>query len=267
MIYSEVEYFYRSLPNIHIITKFLMENQIKPYSSTSGKKEQVTDMFDNIAGGYDFLNRFLSARFDVKWRNMLTGMILSHQPKQILDVATGTADVAITLAEKAEDVQIKGVDISKNMLKYGQKKIEKKGLDQRIQLAVADAENLQEETDFYDITTASFGVRNFENLKRGLAEMYRVTKPGGYIYVLEFSKPRVFPLKQGYNFYFKKILPVIGRLKSKDPKAYTYLYESVQAFPDRLDFLSYLEEIGFHNAQLKELTWGICHIYFGRKQG
>ncbi|GAA5220564.1 bifunctional demethylmenaquinone methyltransferase/2-methoxy-6-polyprenyl-1,4-benzoquinol methylase UbiE [Membranihabitans marinus] len=243
-----------------------MEKQIKPYDSVpSGKKEQVTTMFDNIAGGYDFLNRFLSARFDVKWRNTLTQLILSHNPEKILDVATGTADVALTLAEKSKTVSIKGVDISKNMLKYGQIKVDKKNLGNRITLNVADAENLDEADDSYDITTASFGVRNFETLKKGLAEMYRVTKPGGMIYVLEFSKPKIFPLKQGYNFYFKKILPTIGRLKSKDPKAYTYLYESVQAFPDRENFLTILQEVGFNNVQLKELTWGICHIYFGKK--
>ncbi|WP_236979208.1 bifunctional demethylmenaquinone methyltransferase/2-methoxy-6-polyprenyl-1,4-benzoquinol methylase UbiE [Membranihabitans maritimus] len=243
-----------------------MAKNITPYKSEdTGKKEQVTKMFDNIAGGYDFLNRLLSARFDVSWRNKLTALILAKKPEYIMDMATGTADVAITLAEKSPSVKVKGIDISKNMLKIGQKKVDKKQFSDRITLQWGDAENIKEEDATFDITTASFGVRNFEDLKAGLKEMYRVTRPGGHIFVLEFSKPNIFPLKQLYNFYFQKILPVIGRLRSKDPKAYTYLYESVQAFPDRKNFLGILQEIGFNDVGLKELTWGICHIYYGKK--
>lgn len=243
-----------------------MAEKVKPYQSEEGgKKEQVTKMFDNIAGGYDFLNRLLSARFDVRWRNILTDKILSHNPGRVLDVATGTADVAITLAKKSKHSQVRGVDISKNMLAVGAKKVEKQGLQDRIELAWADAEKMEEPDHSFDITTASFGVRNFENLEKGLKEMYRVTRTGGYVYILEFSKPRVFPLKQMYNFYFKRILPTIGRIQSKDPKAYSYLYESVQAFPDRESFLDILQEVGYKNVDFTELTFGICQIYSGEK--
>lgn len=243
-----------------------MPEKVKPYQTEEGgKKEQVTKMFDNIAGGYDFLNRVLSARFDVRWRNLLTEKILSHHPEYILDVATGTADVALTLTKRSKEVKVRGVDISNNMLAVGEKKVLKQGDQDRIELAWADAENMEEADESYDVTTCSFGVRNFENLEKGLQEMYRVTRQGGYIYILEFSRPRIFPLKQLYNFYFRRILPVIGRFRSKDPKAYQYLYESVQAFPDRQNFLSILQEVGYKNVAFKELTFGICQIYSGEK--
>lgn len=243
-----------------------MPEKVKPYTEDGSKKEQVEKMFDNIAGGYDFLNRLLSARFDVKWRNLLTQKILSHKPGLVLDVATGTADVALTLAKHSDTVEIKGVDISHKMLEVGEKKVKKQGLESRIGLSWADAENMEEPDDFYDVTTSSFGVRNFETLEKGLAEMYRVTKPGGHIYILEFSRPAIFPLKQIYNFYFKRILPTVGRLRSKDARAYTYLYESVQAFPDRENFLEKLQEVGYKNVHFTELTIGICQIYSGEKQ-
>src|SRR5690625_210042 len=243
-----------------------MPEKVKPYEAEEGgKKEQVTQMFDNIAGGYDFLNRLLSARFDVRWRNILTEKILSHQPVDVLDVATGTADVAITLAKKSKDVKIKGVDISNNMLAIGKKKVDKQKFQDQIQLAWADAEKMDEENDAYDVVTCSFGVRNFENLELGLEEMYRITREGGFVYILEFSKPKIFPLKQLYNFYFSRILPLIGRIRSKDPKAYQYLYDSVQAFPDRENFLDKLQEAGYKNVAFKELTFGICQIYSGEK--
>ncbi|HLT94412.1 MAG TPA: bifunctional demethylmenaquinone methyltransferase/2-methoxy-6-polyprenyl-1,4-benzoquinol methylase UbiE [Membranihabitans sp.] len=239
---------------------------IKPYhDDEGGKKEQITKMFDNISGGYDFLNRLLSARFDVVWRRKLTGKILSHQPPKILDVATGTGDVAITLASKAPDVLVDGTDISPKMLEIARKKVKKANLENQIKLFVGDAENLDLEDNWYDVVTASFGVRNFENLEKGLSEMFRVTRPGGYIYILEFSNPRIFPVKQAYNFYFQNILPLIGRIRSGDPKAYQYLYESVQAFPDREKFLEKLQEVGFIDVHSTELTLGICQIYSGKK--
>ena len=241
-------------------------DKVKPYTSDNGgKKEQVTRMFDNIAGGYDFLNRLLSARFDVRWRNKLTDQILSHNPKKILDVATGTGDVALVLASKSEDVVIHGVDISKNMLEVARKKMENQSLENQIVFQQGDAEQMQQEDHSYDIVTASFGVRNFENLEKGLSEMYRVMRPGGHVYILEFSKPRLFPFKQLYNFYFQNILPLVGRIKSGDPKAYQYLYDSVQAFPDRKNFLKRLQEVGFNSVQCTELTLGICQIYSGKK--
>lgn len=243
-----------------------MPKNIKPYDTDpNGKKEQVTKMFDNIAGGYDFLNRLLSARFDVKWRNILTDKILSHHPKNILDVATGTGDVAITLAQKNQHVHIQGVDISQKMLEVAKQKVNRKDLNDQIQLFLSDAENMDQEDNSFDVVTASFGVRNFEELEKGLSEMYRVNRTGGYIYILEFSKPRIFPFKQLYNSYFKHILPTIGRIRSGDSKAYQYLYDSVQAFPDRKNFLSILQDVGYNSVDCKELTFGICQIYSGKK--
>lgn len=240
--------------------------KIKPYDSEDGnKKEQVTRMFDNIAGGYDFLNRLLSARFDVKWRNKLTDQILSHSPAKVLDVATGTADVALTLVQKDGDVHVDGVDISAKMLAVAEKKVDQHNMGKRITLSLGDAEKMTQVDNTYDVVTASFGVRNFEDLDKGLTEMHRVLRPEGYIYILEFSRPRVFPFKQLYNFYFQNILPLIGRVRSGDPKAYQYLYDSVQAFPDREKFLDKLQEVGFNSVQCTELTLGICHIYSGKK--
>lgn len=240
--------------------------KIKPYhEDEGGKKEQIRKMFDNIAGGYDFLNRLLSARFDVTWRRKLTDKIISHDPTKVLDVATGTGDVAITLAQKDAQVSIDGTDISQKMLDIAAKKVAKAQLNERISLFVEDAEDMSMEDNSYDVVTASFGVRNFESLEKGLAEMYRVTRPGGYVYILEFSKPRIFPIKQAYNFYFQNILPLIGRIRSGDPKAYQYLYESVQAFPDGEKFLAKLQEVGFNDVHSTELTLGICQIYSGKK--
>ena len=240
---------------------------IKPYhDEEGGKKEQIKKMFDNISGGYDFLNRLLSARFDVTWRRKLTNKILSHNPRKVLDVATGTGDVAITLASKDTNISVDGTDISPKMLEIARKKVKKAGLEDHISLFVGDAEKMDIEDHSYDVVTASFGVRNFEHLQKGLSEMYRVIRPGGYIYILEFSNPRIFPIKQAYNFYFQNILPLIGRIRSSDPKAYHYLYESVQAFPDREKFLQELQEVGFIDVNSTELTLGICQIYSGRKQ-
>lgn len=213
----------------------------------------------------DFLNRLLSARFDVKWRNKLTNQILSHSPDKILDVATGTGDVAITLVHKDKNVFVDGVDISRKMLDVAKKKVARENMDSHIHLSVDDAENLSSASNTYDIVTASFGVRNFEDLGKGLSEMHRVLQPEGYIYILEFSKPKVFPFKQVYNFYFQNILPLVGKIRSGDAKAYQYLYESVQAFPDREKFLKKLQEVGFNSVQCTELTLGICQIYSGKK--
>lgn len=241
-------------------------DKVTPYSDqSSSKKEQVARMFDNIAGGYDFLNRFLSGRFDVKWRNKLTDRILSHAPSKVLDVATGTADVAITLASKDSGVKVYGTDISKKMLEIGIKKVARANLSDRIYLSLDDAENMDQSDNSFDVVTASFGVRNFENLQNGLGEMHRVTRPGGHIYVLEFSKPRLFPFRQLYNFYFRNILPLIGRIRSGDPRAYQYLYDSVQAFPDGEKFLTNLQEVGFTDVDCTVLTFGICQIYSGKK--
>jgi demethylmenaquinone methyltransferase/2-methoxy-6-polyprenyl-1,4-benzoquinol methylase len=206
--------------------------EVKPYNEQGGKKEQVSEMFDNIAKNYDFLNRFLSFRFDVLWRKKAIKLLKGDNPKIILDVATGTADVALETYKQLNPEKIIGVDISNEMLAVGRTKIAKKELSDIITLENGDSENLRFESNTFDAITVAFGVRNFENLEKGLGEMQRVLKKGGKLVVIEFSQPTIFPFKQLYNFFFKYILPTIGKLISKDPKAYKYLYESVQAFPD-----------------------------------
>lgn len=238
---------------------------VVPYKDASeNKKTQVAQMFNSIAGKYDFLNHFLSAGIDIYWRKKAIGLLQKSAPKQILDIATGTGDFAIE-ALKVNPDKITGIDISEGMLGVGREKLQKKGLTSKIELLSGDSENLQFGADSFDAVTAAFGVRNFENLEKGLSEMNRVLKPGGRVVILEFSKPTAFPMKQGYNFYFKNILPVFGKLISKDQSAYTYLPESVQAFPDGKAFLAILEKVGFKEAQWQSLTFGICSIYTGIK--
>ena len=241
--------------------------EVKPYEVDGSKKQQVSKMFDNIAGNYDFLNHFLSLNMDKTWRRKMINELVSVDPKTVLDVATGTADVAINTIKQLNinDLTIKGVDISAEMLNIGRKKISKEGLTERIELTLGDSEQLPYEGNKFDAVTVAFGVRNFENLERGLQEMHRVLRGGGKLVVLEFSKPTSFPFRQLYNFYFKYILPIIGKLTSKDNRAYTYLYESVQAFPDGDKFLTVLNKIGFKDIQCKSLTLGICSIYIGYK--
>ena len=240
---------------------------VKPYEIEGSKKQQVGKMFDNIARHYDFLNHFLSLGIDRVWRRQMISELLEVNPRLVLDVATGTADVAINTIKqlKINDLKITGVDISNEMLAIGRKKIFTEGLSESINLATADSENLPFDGNIFDAVTVAYGVRNFENLERGVREMHRVLKPNGKIVVLEFSKPRVFPFRQLFNFYFKNILPTIGKLTSKDSRAYSYLYESVQAFPDGDDFLTVLTKIGFKNTRCKTLTLGICSIYVGFK--
>ena len=241
--------------------------EVKPYEVDGSKKQQVSKMFDNIAGNYDFLNHFLSLNMDKTWRRKMIAELNTVNPKNVLDVATGTADVAINTIKQLNinDLTIKGVDISAEMLNIGRKKIEKEGLSERIELTLGDSEQLPYEGNKFDAVTVAFGVRNFENLERGLQEMHRVLRGGGKLVVLEFSKPTIFPFRKLYNFYFKYILPSIGKLTSKDNRAYTYLYESVQAFPDGDKFLTVLNKIGFKDIQCKPLTLGICSIYIGYK--
>ncbi|RMG79082.1 MAG: bifunctional demethylmenaquinone methyltransferase/2-methoxy-6-polyprenyl-1,4-benzoquinol methylase UbiE [Bacteroidetes bacterium] len=242
-----------------------MEKTVKPYDPKGSKKGQVTRMFDNIAPYYDFLNRFLSLGIDTIWRKKAIAQLRDKDPKVVLDVATGTADLAIEVARQLKPEKIVGVDISREMLDIGQKKLARKKLDDLIELTLGDSENLPFGDNTFDAVTVAFGVRNFENLALGLREIYRVLKPEGQLVVLEFSKPTLFPFKQLFNFYFKNILPFIGRFTSKDPKAYSYLYESVQAFPDGELFLKALESAGFNQNVATPLTLGICSIYSGRK--
>lgn len=243
----------------------MMNQQVKPYNEGDTKKEQVSKMFNRIAPYYDFLNRLLSLGIDTIWRKKAIRQLEADNPQVILDVATGTADVAIQMAKQLEPQKIVGVDIAKEMLDIGRSKIEKYGLDKLIELQQGDSENLPFETDSFDAITVAFGVRNFEQLETGLAEMLRVLRPGGKLVVLEFSKPTIFPFKQLFNLYFKHILPFIGKLTSKDPRAYRYLYESVQAFPDGDNFLNLLHKTGYKANKCIPLTLGICSIYVAVK--
>ncbi len=238
---------------------------VLPYKDeTSGKKEQVARMFDNISHRYDFLNHFLSLGIDKAWRKKAINLLRSSSPKLLLDVATGTGDFALQALDLKPD-KIFGVDISEGMLEVGKKKLAERGLTDKIELLKGDSENLPFEENKFDAVTVAFGVRNFENLEKGLREIYRVLKPGGKLVVLEFSRPRAFPMKQAYNFYFKMVLPKIGGAISSDKSAYTYLPESVEAFPDGADFIRILETIGFKQSQCTTLTFGISSIYTGEK--
>ena len=238
---------------------------VLPYKDkNTSKKEQIAAMFNSISGKYDFLNHFLSLGIDILWRKRAVRLLTKHQPQLILDIATGTGDFAIE-ALSLKPKKIIGVDISEVMLSVGREKLIKKNLTDKIELISGDSEVLPFEDNFFDAVIVSFGVRNFENLEKGLSDMLRVLKPGGKVVILEFSKPKSFPFKQLYQFYFQWILPKIGKLISKNHAAYTYLPDSVQAFPDGDDFLNILDKIGFQKNQCTPLTLGISSIYFGSK--
>ncbi|MFN8254137.1 MAG: bifunctional demethylmenaquinone methyltransferase/2-methoxy-6-polyprenyl-1,4-benzoquinol methylase UbiE [Bacteroidales bacterium] len=238
-----------------------MSENIKPYKdSDQSKKSQVALMFDNIALKYDFLNHFLSVGIDHLWRRRVISILKKYKPETILDIATGTGDLALA-ALRISPKKITGIDISEGMLAVGKQKILKKKLDKMIEFRIGDSENLEFEDNTFDAAMVAFGVRNFENLHNGLAEIARVIKPGAPFVVLEFSRPRAFPVKQLYNFYFKYILPTIGRFFSKDKAAYTYLPASVQAFPEGKDFLEALQKAGLKPLKEIRLTFGVATIY------
>ena len=238
---------------------------VVPYKEQdASKKEQVAQMFDNVSSKYDFLNHLLSGGIDILWRKKAIRLLKKAQPKTILDIATGTGDFAIEALALKPD-KIVGVDISEGMLSFGREKIKKLGVESVITLQTGDSEKLQFEDNTFDAVIVSFGVRNFENLEKGLTDMCRVMKTGGTCIVLEFSKPQKFPMKQLYNFYFKNILPTVGKIVSKDTSAYTYLYDSVQAFPEGSEFMQVFQRAGFNNTQCLPLTFGISTIYIGRK--
>lgn len=238
---------------------------VTPYNADESKKRLVERMFDKIAPRYDLLNRVLSLGVDVWWRRHALGYLRRLQPQNILDVATGTADVAIMAAQMLKPRSITGIDIANQMLEFGRIKIKRQGLDAVISLETGDSENLRFDDASFDAVTVAFGVRNFENLEKGLTEMCRVLRPGGQVVILEFSRPRLFPFKQLYNAYFKYVLPLIGRLTSRDMRAYTYLFESVQAFPEGNQFLNILSRTGYQNPTCERLTLGICSIYAAQK--
>lgn len=242
-----------------------MSEKVKPYkNSDSGKKEQVAQMFDNISGNYDFLNHFLSLGIDIQWRKKVLKIVEKTKPELILDIATGTGDLAILLS-KTKPKKIIGLDLSNGMLEVGRKKVAEKNLSHLIEMVQGDSENLPFDDNYFDVITVSFGVRNFENLKKGLTEIHRVLKPGGTFVVLEFSQPTKFPMKQLFGFYSKYILPLIGKVVSKDNSAYTYLPESVAAFPFGEDFNAILRNLNYNNVSNKALTFGIASIYTAKK--
>lgn len=243
-----------------------MSENITPYRSQHAtKKEQVATMFNNISGTYDFLNHFLSLGIDILWRKKAIKELKAIKPRIMLDVATGTGDFAFEAISILKPEKIIGVDISEGMLDVARKKINERNLQHIFSVQVGDSEGLHFSDDHFDAITVAFGVRNYQNLEKGLADMYRVLKPGGKIVILEFSKPRAFPVKQGYNFYSNQVLPFFGKLFSKDNSAYTYLPESVAAFPDGEDFIKLMDKVGFKKSKDIRLTFGICAIYTGIK--
>ncbi|MCI9845116.1 bifunctional demethylmenaquinone methyltransferase/2-methoxy-6-polyprenyl-1,4-benzoquinol methylase UbiE [Flavobacterium pectinovorum] len=243
-----------------------MSEKITPYkNSTLGKKEQVAQMFDTISGNYDNLNRVISFGIDVKWRKKVLKIVSDSKPKIILDIATGTGDLAILMAQSNAE-KIIGLDISAGMLEVGRKKVEEKKLSDIIELIIGDSENMPFEDNYFDAITVGFGVRNFENLEKGFAEILRVLKPNGVFVILETSVPVKTPYKQGYRFYSKNILPIIGKLFSKDNSAYGYLSESAAAFPYGEALNNILRKIGFIDVVAMPQTFGVATIYSASKK-
>lgn len=242
-----------------------MSKVVKPYKDSSvGKKEQVATMFDNISKEYDGLNRVISFGIDVSWRKKVTRIVSKNNPKQILDIATGTGDLALMMA-KIDPDKITGLDISAGMLEIGKEKIAKAKLTDKIEMVVGDSENMPFPDNTFDAITVSFGVRNFANLDKGLTEIRRVLKPNGTFVVLETSNPTKFPFKQGYKFYTSFILPIIGKIFSKDKVAYSYLSESANTFPFGKDFDNILQKNGFINTEYNPVTFGVATIYSATK--
>jgi len=245
----------------------LPHDEIIPYKdSDKNKKEQVAEMFNRIAPKYDFLNHFLSAGIDVGWRKKAIKKLKADDPKLILDIATGTGDLAILACRILDPEKIEGIDISTEMLELGKKKVEKEGLSSKIHLQIGDSEAINFDSNSFDAGMVAFGVRNFENLEKGLAEIYRVLKPGARLVVLEFSKPKNWGMNSLYNLYMKIVAPKMAGWISKNKEAYEYLCESAKAFPERQNFVNILNSIGFSDTSFKPLSLGICCIYTGRKQ-
>ncbi|WP_298488673.1 bifunctional demethylmenaquinone methyltransferase/2-methoxy-6-polyprenyl-1,4-benzoquinol methylase UbiE [uncultured Maribacter sp.] len=242
-----------------------MTKRVTPYKDSDlGKKEQVTQMFNNISKNYDGLNRVISFGIDIKWRNRVVAILTKNKPNSILDIATGTGDLAINMVKTGAS-KIVGLDISPGMLEVGKDKIKDKKLANTIEMVVGDSENLPFKDNSFDAVTVAFGVRNFETLEKGLAEIFRVLKPNGSFVVLETSVPTKTPYKQGYSFYTKRILPLIGRIFSKDRSAYAYLSESASVFPHGENFNNILRKIGFIDVVNKPQTFGVATIYVATK--
>lgn len=242
-----------------------METKVKPYKDSDlSKKAQVAQMFDNISGRYDFLNHFLSMGIDVGWRKKVVKIIGKQNPDLILDIATGTGDLAIMLSNLNVS-KIIGLDLSDGMLAVAKEKIKSKQLSNVVDMIQGDSENLPFDDNYFDAITVAFGVRNFENLETGLSEILRVLKPQGKLVILEFSKPESFVMKYLYGFYSTIILPVLGRIISKDRSAYTYLPESVAAFPYGNAFNKILKKVGFTAIENQPVSFGIATIYSALK--
>ena len=241
-----------------------MSSNVTPYKDTRTKKEQVAEMFDKVSHRYDFLNRLLTFGIDMKWRKLVVKTVAKNDPKQLLDIATGTGDFAIMLTELNPE-KIIGLDLSQGMLNIGIEKVKNKNLDHVVEMIQGDSESLPFEDAFFDAITVGFGVRNFENLDKGLQEIYRVLKPGGIFVVLETSQPEGFIMKPLFKFYSKYIIPTVGKLFSKDKRAYDYLPESAAAFPYGKAFNNILQKNGFINTTNKPLTFGIASMYTATK--
>lgn len=243
-----------------------MSQQVTPYKDKNAtKKEQVADMFNKVSGTYDFLNHFMSLGIDIIWRKIAIGELKRNKPEYLLDVATGTGDFAFEAIRMLKPKKVMGVDISEGMLAVAAEKIRKRGLSDVFEVRMGDSEKLLFEDNTFDAVTVAYGVRNYEDLEKGLGDMLRVLKPGGKIVILEFSKPKVFPVKQLYNFYFNSITPAIGKLFSKDNSAYKYLPESVAAFPEGKALTDLMEKVGYRETKSRPLTFGISSIYTGIK--
>jgi demethylmenaquinone methyltransferase/2-methoxy-6-polyprenyl-1,4-benzoquinol methylase len=244
----------------------MKHNSVVPDASSKlSKKEQVADMFNNIASKYDFLNHLLSLGIDKGWRTKAIKSIESIAPQKILDVATGTGDLAIAAAKKISNSTVVGIDIAAQMLEVGKVKIDDKNLSARIEMIVGDSEALPYEDNHFDAVLCAYGVRNFQDLPKGLNEMCRVMRTGGRLAILEFSQPKTFPIKQVFALYFKYIMPLFGKMVSKHSTAYNYLPESVMAFPEGQDFCNILTQCGFKNVQSRPLSFGITSLYTAEK--
>ena len=239
-------------------------DEVKPYHSGQSKKEEVAIMFNNISERYDFLNHFLSLGIDHIWRRKAVKKLKEIQPKRILDLATGTGDFAVALTQ-LKPTQIIGMDISSGMLAVGKNKMKEKKLDHVVEMVLGDSEDMPFDDNYFDAVTVGFGVRNYENLEKGLKEMLRVTRLGGKIVILEFSKPKKFPIKQTFAFYARVVIPFLGKRISKDEKAYAYLPESVASFPEGKEFTDILEKLGYKQVESSLLSGGIATIYSGIK--
>jgi demethylmenaquinone methyltransferase/2-methoxy-6-polyprenyl-1,4-benzoquinol methylase len=243
-----------------------MSENVTPYKNQElTKKEQVANMFNNISKTYDFLNHFLSLGIDIIWRKQAINELVKDKPQTILDVATGTGDFAFEALEKLKPKKIIGVDISQGMLNIADEKILKRGKSDVFEVKLGDSEKLLFDDNSFDAVTVAYGVRNFENIEKGITDMLRVLKPNGKAVILEFSKPKAFPIKQLYNFYFNYVTPTVGKVFSKDASAYSYLPESVAAFPDGEKFTALMDKVGYKNTKCKPLAFGICSIYTGIK--